>query len=133
MKTLKFISHPATVIICFLLVLISGEHLGGFYLLYVLLGLPHGSIHSILAILGISILLFSNYKYKQSFKTLIEPFLNIVGIICLCLSLFFFFYRDENHYNYATFYQTVPQITLAVFSIFMLIYLILNVTKLRQA
>lgn len=50
MKMIKLFTHPVVIIIAFLLILINGEHLGGFYLLYILLGLPHGAVHSLLAI-----------------------------------------------------------------------------------
>ena len=133
MKTIKVISHPITLIICFSLVLISGEHLGGFYLLYILLGLPHAAIHSLLAVGGITILLFANYKYKREFSYLIEPILNITGVIFLSLSLILFFYNDKSQYNYSTFYQTIPQLSLALFGIVIVSSLISNFLKLRKA
>jgi hypothetical protein len=133
MKAIKFITHPVTLIICFSFVLISGEHLGGFYLLYILLGLPHGAIHSLLAVGGISLLLFCNMKFKREFNQLAEPVLNIIGVLLLSSSLFLFFYRDSDHYNYATFYQTVPQISLAVFAVLIVSFLINNLYKLRHA
>ena len=117
MKMIKLFTHPVVIIIAFLLILISGEHLGGFYLLYILLGLPHGAVHSLLAIVGIGLLFFTNYKYQQQFIFNIEPVLNIMGLIMLMLSLFLFFYNDKNHYNYGTFYQTIPVILLVVFAL----------------
>jgi len=132
MKAIKLITHPVTLIICFSLVLISGEHIGGFYLLYILLGLPHGAIHSVLALGGIAILLFSNYKYKRIFTFLIEPFLNITGVVLLSLSLFLFFYKDDQHYNYSTFNQTVPLITIAVFVLLIVSFFVSNVLKIKQ-
>ena len=54
MKMIKLFTHPVVIIIAFLLILISGEHLGGFYLLYILLGLSHGAVHSLLAIDGMA-------------------------------------------------------------------------------
>jgi len=120
-------------IICFLLILISGEHLGGFYLLYILLGLPHGAIHSILAVIGVALLLFSNHRYQREFKYLTEPFLNIVGVILLALSLILFFFKDSHHYNYSTFYQTMPQISIGVFALLIVSFLVSNLIKLRHA
>ncbi len=131
MKAIKIISHPATIIICFLSILISGQHLGGFYLLYILLGLPHGAIYSILAFTGVAILIFSNYKYKREFNYLMEPLLNIAGVIMLILSLIIFFIKDKEHYNYSTFYQTVPQIIMVVFVLLTFSFLIYNLLKLR--
>ncbi len=130
MKTIKIISHPITLISCFLLVLISGQHLGGFYLLYILLGLPHGAIHSILAIAGIAIILFSNYKYKREFNYLIEPILNMAGVSMLSFSLLVFFVNDEERYNYSTFDQTVPVISLILFGIVALCFSLNNLISL---
>ena len=131
MKTIKIITHPLSLIISFLLILVSGEHVGAFYLLYILLALPHGSIHSLLAVVGIAILLFSNYKYKMDFKYLIEPLLNILGTTLLFLSVFLFFYNDKDHYNSSTFYQILPMISLVVFALLITSFLIKNLSKLR--
>jgi hypothetical protein len=126
MRTIKIITHPYTLIICFLFILISGEHLGGFYLLYIILALPIGGIHSILALTGIAMLLFSYQKYNR--KPIVPAFiLNIAGLLLLFLSVFFFFYRDQNHYNYGTFYQTLPLISLFITSIVAVSFFIYNI------
>lgn len=51
---------------------------------------------------------------------------NLVGALLLILSLFLFFYRDRSNYNIGTFYQTVPQLMLAVFSIITLGFIVTN-------
>ena len=130
MKALKYFSHPNVLIISFLLVLISGEHFGGFYLLYILLALPHGGIHAILATLGIIILIYSNYKYKREFSFLIEPILNITGAILLLFSLGLFFYNDKGQYNYGTFFQMIPLISLALFGLLSIGFLANNVLNM---
>jgi len=91
MKAINYITHSTVLIISFMLVLISGQQFGGFYLLYIMLALPHGGLHAILAVMGIAVLIFSNYKYKRQFSYLIEPLLNITGAALLFLSLFLFF------------------------------------------
>jgi len=131
MKMIKLFTHPVVIIIAFLLILISGEHLGGFYLLYILLGLPHGAVHSLLAIVGIGLLFFTNYKYQQQFIFNIEPVLNIMGGIMILLSLFLFFYNDKSHYNYGTFYQTIPVILLSIFSLSVAGFLFNNFSKIK--
>ena len=123
----NIITHPYIVIISFFIIMISGQHLGGFYLLYLLLALPHGGVHSLLALLGIVLLLISYNKYKRKKIYLIESIINMVAIILLILSLFSFFYNDKEHYNFGTFYQIVPQITLVIFSIVALTFLLDNV------
>jgi hypothetical protein len=130
MKLIKIITHPITLSISFLIIIISGQHLGGFYLLYILLGLPHGSIHSIFGAVGVATLLFSSYKYRGKFNYLIEPCFNIAGVILLSLSLFLFFYNDKDHYNYGTFYQTVPLASLILFALLSISFSITNIFKL---
>lgn len=94
--------------------MISGENFGGIYLIYLLFALPHGAIHAILALIGISVLIVSNEKLRTG---RIGPILNLAGALCLFLSLFFFFYNDKQGYNSATFEQTVPQLSLGLFGI----------------
>lgn len=130
MKIFKIITHPATIIICFLLVLINGENWAGFFLMYILLGLSHGAIHSILAVTGIGILLFSFFKYKKQFMYRAESVLNIFGALLLFLSLFLFFYRDKDNYNIATFYQTIPVLVISIFGLLLIIFLVNNFFKL---
>ena len=130
MKFIQFITHPLFLITYFLLIIISGESFGGFYCFYLALALPHGGIHSILALLGMGILIFSYAKYKNNFNYQIEPILNIAGALLLLSSLFSFFYNDVDRYNYGTFYETVPLTILIVFILVELTFLIKNFTKI---
>ena len=130
MKTLKIITHPVTIIIWFLFILIIGEHLGGFYLLYILLALPHGSAHAVLATLGIILLLLNKYIYDRKLYYWIKPLLNIAGVVMLPLSLFLFFYTDKDHYNESTFYQAVPVTILGIFFILVIIFFLKNIIYL---
>jgi membrane-bound ClpP family serine protease len=130
MKAIRIITHPYTTIISFCMIMISGQHLGGFYLLYLLLALPHGGIHALLALFGVMLLLISYNKYKRKKLYLIENIINVIGIILLILSLYLFFYNDKEHYNYSTFYQLLPQITLIIFSIIAVVFLFDNLTHL---
>ena len=130
MKMLKILGHPYTVVISFLLLLISGEHFGGFYILYILLALPHGGIHAVLAVLGIAVLLFNQYKRPVAIVAVLASF---AGLIFLLLSLFFFFYNDSSRYNAATFEQTIPLLSLAGFGIFVLSSIVNNFMLLTQA
>ena len=130
MKFIQFITHPLFLITYFLLIIISGESFGGFYCFYLALALPHGGIHSILAMLGMGILIFSYAKYKNNFNYQIEPILNIAGALLLLSSLFSFFYNDVDRYNYGTFYETVPLTILIVFILVELTFLIKNFMKI---
>ena len=125
MKALNIATHPGLLIVSFLFILISGEHLGGFYALYILLALPHGWLHAILAVAGIFILLLSSNTNKNR-RAISNNILNIVGAILLVLSIVVFFYADKEGYNYGTFYQTVPIISLVLFGFLALLFIIKN-------
>lgn len=90
MKVLKILTHPYTLIISFLMIMISGEHLGGFYVLYLLLALPINASHSLLALIGIGLLLFSYHKYQGKSSHIVEAIVNIAGALLLFLSIYFF-------------------------------------------
>ncbi len=132
MKTFNIITHPLLLIASFLFILISGEHLGGFYLMYILIALPHGGIHALLALTGIVLLVFSYSIYKRANKIFLVPTLDILGVCCLVFSLFFFFHRDKRGYNDGTFEQLVPQITLVLFSLLSLLFIIKNVARISK-
>ena len=123
MKALKFIAHPYTLIISFLLIIISGEHLGGFYVLYLLLALYHAGIHSLLALAGIILLIVSKNISVKSKMNSLPNLLNIGGAVLLALSVIWFFYTDKEGYNYGTFYQFVPRLTLVLFGLIDLLFI----------
>ena len=129
MKAIKLITHPAILIISFLFILISGEHWGGFYLLYLLFALPYAGVHALLAVCGLLILVFSYIKYSRTKKSIIEPVLNIIGSGCLVLSLYLFFHQDKKGYNNGTFEQLVPQITLTLFCLLTIAFVINNLSS----
>ena len=123
MKLFKILSHPYTLILSFLFIVISGQHLGGFYALYVFLGLMHGVINSVLAFLGIIVLLVSHHSGRPQ-KSLIRQALNVTGVGLLFASLYFFFANDKAHYNWGTFEQGFPMFTLVLTSFIALCFLI---------
>jgi hypothetical protein len=123
MKLFKILSHPYTLILSFLFIVISGEHLGGFYALYVFLGLMHGVIHSVLAFLGIIVLLTTHHSGLPQ-NSLIRQVLNVTGVGLLFASLYFFFANDKAHYNWGTFEQGFPMFTLVLTSFIALCFLI---------
>ncbi len=129
---MKVFKHPLAVIISFIMILISGKQTGGFYILYLLLGLPHGGIHSITGILGTLLLLFGNIKSKQWGGNYISLCLNLLGVLLLWLSLFSFFYNDKGNYNIATFYQLLPQILLSLFLLISIVFFVHNILLLLK-
>jgi vacuolar-type H+-ATPase subunit I/STV1 len=129
MKVIKILTHPYLLIISFLFIMISGEHLGGFYMLYLLLALPHGGIHALLAVAGIAILLVSHHYSRKVQRSVIGAIINLIGLACLVLSLVLFFYNDKAGYNNGTFEQFVPQVTLVVFGILATAFIIRSFTR----
>ena len=90
MKLINIITHPVLVIIAFSVILVSGEHFGGLYLMYLLMALPHGGIHEVLALLGTGLILFSYAKYKRESQFFFKMVLNILGVFSLYTSLWLF-------------------------------------------
>lgn len=128
MKALKIISHPYTLIISFLMIIISGEHLGGFYALYLLLALFYGGIHSLLGVSGIVLLIIAR-NLKGRAQNSFSNILNIGGGLFMVLSIIVFFYMDKDGYNYGTFHQTVPIISLVLFCLIALVFLVRNLVQ----
>lgn len=122
MKLIKILGHPIAVTIMFMLIIIGGKHLGGFYLLYILLGLPYGASHALIAVAGLAAML-SAYRMKSSKYLIIKPTLNITGILSMILALVVFFERSDG-YNNETFHQVIPLITLGLFALCILCCLI---------
>ena len=115
MKLFKILSHPYTLIISFLMILISGQHLGGFYMFYILLALPHGGVHSLFALAGIIILLINYNQHDNEKRSNIKMLLNLSGLAFLLVSIVLFFLNDRQHYNWDTFQQIIPISTLLLF------------------
>lgn len=127
MKLIKIIGHPILVMSLFLLILISGEQFGGFYLLYVLMGLPNGAPHSLIALTGLTIML-AGYKFHSTNFPKTKPLLFLMADLIMLIALYVFF-TSSNGYNYSTFEQTVPLISLGLFGICVLANLILIILR----
>lgn len=113
MKIINIIGHPVAVLITYLLLLISGESFGGFYVLYILLGLPHGSPDAIISTVGIAIMLVGYKIYRTKFSP-IKPLFYLVGIVVMILGLVSFFQTSKG-YNNQTFHQMVPLVSFGIF------------------
>jgi hypothetical protein len=100
MKAINIVRNPLWLILSFLFIIISGEHWGGFYLLYIFLSLPHGSVYAIIGIAGIILLIASYFKYKPGEMPPARTVINISGLLFLILSLFLFFFNDKQGYNW---------------------------------
>jgi biotin transporter BioY len=127
MKPINILINPVTLIGSFCLVLISGEKTGGFYLIYLLMGLIGGYLHSFLAIVGVTAILISDqFKENRTLRCLLK----VVGALLLPLSLLLFFQNDTSHYNWGTFSRTASQVTLVLFGFLWLSYVLKVVMSL---
>jgi hypothetical protein len=122
----KFITNPITLIVSFLIILISGQQFGGFYLLYLFLGLSHGAAYAIAGILGTVLLILSSLLTKDGSKSRVNLLVNLPGVVLLWLSLLLFFYNDKRNYNASTFSQLIPQILLLFFLLVSISFFIAN-------
>lgn len=125
----KIIMHPLALIISFMIILISGQHTGGFYIIYLVMGVLHGAVHALLGFAGI-VLLLPGLIIEQRKQASSIYLLNIFGTICMFLSLFLFFFMDEQQYNAATFYQVIPLCTIVLFCFLAVIFLTGNIRTL---
>lgn len=117
MSFYKIITHPATLIISFLYIIISGEHVGGPYVWYLIMAAPYGIGRVWWAAAGILSLLISHTEAAGKRKVL-RSCLRITGALELAISLFVFFRaEDKNCYNCGTFEQTIPLMTLILFGV----------------
>jgi len=103
--------------------IISGESAGGFYIMYILLGLLHGVLHSLLGFYAI-LLLIIGYHLPLKRKFFIRQVLNVVGLSLMIASVFFFFRNDTAHYNWGTFDQGLPMITLVFTALIAVCFLV---------
>ena len=132
MKIFKILSHPYTLIFSFLFILISGEHLGGFYALYIFLGLLPGAIHSLLGFFGMLILVVS-YQLPRTTRAYVKQALNVIGAAMMYLSIYLFFKNDTSRYNWGTFEEDVPVFTLVLFGLLSFCFLIGTFLKPRSS
>lgn len=130
MKVFHIITNPILLISFYLVLLISGENFGNVYLFYILLALPYGGIHSMLAFSGIAILVFCYLKFKRRNKYLIEPLLNFAGLTCMLLSIYYFFHNDRSNFNISTFDPGLPRNMLIFFGLLSLLFVTDNILRL---
>jgi hypothetical protein len=111
----RFVTHPLILLASWSLVLISGEHTGGPYIMYLFLGFPKAFAYSVLGYITILILLLSVIFIKKKSPAFGYPMLNLMGSVVSFVSITAFFIGDKTGYNYGTFYSLVPLITVAVY------------------
>lgn len=125
MKFIKIFGHPVLVMSLFLLLLISGRSFGGFYAIYILMGLLVGSIDSIVSLVGLGIMLLG-YKLFRSHYHPVKSLLYIIGNSVMIFALVTFF-KITKGYNDGTFEQTIPLISFGIYGVSVLCNLLLSV------
>lgn len=123
----QILSHTITVAILFCLIIISGQSTGFFYLTLLMLGLTHVLLHSVLGIGGLILLLLSGGKKASPVKA----YIGLSGAVCLVLSLVRFFTQPGGGYNYPTFHQFVPLLTLTLFFVSLIFFVLRQFRSLR--
>lgn len=119
MKIISTLGHPALLIMVYLLLLIEGDHFGGFYLLYLLLALPHGALYAILAVAGI-VLIAIHYYFK------VTRLVSLAGSLLLLISLVIFFSKGNKN---ETFMLAIPLLTFCLFGVCLTCYLIRSIVS----
>jgi hypothetical protein len=120
MKVIKRIGHPVVFICVYSLFITEGVNFGGFYMLYLLLALPHGALYAILAAVGIACIIIG-FNLSRDNK-MIKPILYLFGLISMILSLINFFATGDQT---PTFRSTVPLtsfVLLCICGLFFFIY-----------
>lgn len=130
MKIFKILSHPYTLIFCFSFMIISGESTGGFYIMYILLGLLHGVLHSLLGFYGILALMIGQHLSTRRNRYL-QKAVFVIGVTLMFASVFFFFKNDTEHYNWGTFEQGLPMFTLGFTVLIAICFLVNTFLKIR--
>ena len=95
------------------MIMISGENFGGFYAIYILMALPFGGLHALLALAGI-ITLLTNHAMRRNGIGFARSVFDVLGVLLLFASLFYFFWADKQHYNYGSFQQAIPLLTMMI-------------------
>ena len=120
MKALKIIGHPVLLISLYLLLIIEGDQFGGFYLLYLVMAIPHGVPYAIVALIGL-LCVFTGYKVYRTKTHFIKPTLYLLGFIIMLFSLVLFFGKGN---KWSTFELTVPLLTFIIFGVCSLCFLV---------
>lgn len=120
------------VIFSYCFIIISGDHMGGPWIAYLILPLFFLQIDlvSIFGLFALTLLLVNFTKKNQEKLTL-----HLIGIGCMYTSLILFFTRNSTNYNLQSFHQTIPIISMSIFVLLSLLYsrnLFIKLLELRE-
>lgn len=113
MKVVNWIGHPVIFLICYLLLIIEGDHFGGFFMLYLLLTLPHFVPYAVIAALGMAgVIIGFNVRKKKNLKS--KPLLYLIGFCFMVAALVIFFGKGN---KWETFHYALPTTSFLLFGI----------------
>lgn len=118
MKIVKWIGHPVILMIIYLLLIIDGDEFGGFFMLYLLLSLPHFVPYALIAAIGLFLMVLA-FNAKGGKKNV--SIFYLVGYILMILSLIIFFSKGN---KWKTFELGIPLISFILFAISSICFLI---------
>src|SRR5438270_456196 len=95
----SIVLHPLFIILLFCGLIIFGEEMASFYISILMLGLPYGVMHAVIGVVGIGLLVIG---IALPIKT-VSSIVNLLGALCLILSLYRFFTQPGASYNHNTF------------------------------
>jgi hypothetical protein len=127
MKTLKWIGHPVLFVIIYLLLIIEGDHFGGFFILYLLLTLPHLVPYAVVSAFGI-IGVVIGYNIEKEKQLKLKLMCYFIGFCLMILALILFFAKGN---KWETFNYILPTVIFIIFGICGLCFL-LNAIRLLQ-
>jgi len=119
MKLIKLVGHPVVLIILYLLLIIEGDQFGGFFLLYLVLSVPHFILYSVVASAGLLFVILA-FNLENKYWKLV-PIFYVLGYALMITSLVLFFAKGN---KWKTFELTVPLISFILFGISSICYLI---------
>ncbi len=126
-KNLSVILNPVIVVILFCCIIISGKSNGGLYIWYILLGLSHGAVHSLLGAAGLLLVMLGNLPKAPFTKSAI----NIAGGLLMAISLGYFFMQPGGSYNWQTFQQPLPLFTMVIFTVIIVGFMMKTINRIN--
>lgn len=121
MKIIRWIGHPVILICIYLLFITEGENFGGFYMIYLMLALPHGAAYAVLAALGIACVVVGfNLPGKKRYW--LKPTLYLSGLAFMISSLVNFFSTGDQSGTFEWGFPFITFIILCTCATFFLVY-----------
>lgn len=126
MKLIKAIGHPVVLICIYLLLVIEGDNFGGFYVLYLLLALPHAVPYSVIAAVGIGFMVVG-FNLQGTHRLIQKSALYLLGFVFMITSLVVFFAKGN---KWATFELTVPLLSFILLGLCSVCFIISTIYSL---